>query len=84
MRKDEVRLPEHALAYLTDCTLATVADMAMKKRRPAYEFKRQIQIAQSGVTWMRQMGVDCSRTRAKDITGTVAEWAQSFVERHSA
>ena len=40
--KNYVKTPEQALSYLTDCTLATVAIMAMKKSRSKREFERQI------------------------------------------
>lgn len=46
MRECDVRTPEMALAYITDCTLATVASMAMLKSRKKGEFERQINIAQ--------------------------------------
>ena len=69
-----------ALAYITDCTLATVCDMAMKRNRPAYRYARQISIAQMAINWGVQMGVDFSQTRAVDVLkiGTVAEWAKGF------
>lgn len=46
------------IAYMTDCTLATVADMAMKKKVPKYEFQRQISIAQQGMDFLRFFGWD--------------------------
>lgn len=75
MQKNRVRIPADALAYITDCTLATVCDMASKKRRPKYEFERQISIAQTAITWMQEMGVDFSDTRAKEVVkeGSVKE-----------
>ncbi len=84
MQKHMVRTAEDALAYLVDCTLATVSDMAGKKRRPKYEFERQIEIAQIGLNWMRNMSVDCSTTRAQKVieqfNGNVAKWAESYIE----
>lgn len=83
MDKHSVRTEGEALAYIVDCTLATVCDMAMKKSRPKGEFDRQMAIAQRGVDWMRQMGVDLSTTRAADVVaaGTVKEWAQTFLPK---
>jgi len=80
MRKYEVRTPADALAYLTDCTLATVAEMAMKKSRPKGEYVRQKLIAQTGVNWMVCMKVDCSGTRAEAVieAGDVEAWAAQF------
>ena len=43
--KHEVRSPWQALAYMIDCTLATVADLALTKRRSKREYSRQIAIA---------------------------------------
>ena len=81
MHKYNVRTPADALAYITDCTLATVATMAMKTRRPKHEFERQISIAQTAVTWMQQMGVDMSSTRAEEVikAGSVQKWAEQYL-----
>jgi hypothetical protein len=77
--KHEVRSPEQALAYLTDCTLATVQDLAMKKSRAKGEYSRQISIAQQGVDWMVNFNVDPTGTRAEDIQDkTVAKWAAKY------
>ncbi len=84
MRKESVRTEAEALVYLVDCTLATVCDMAMKKSRPVYQYKRHISIAQTGVTWITQMGIDPSGTRSADVirdyAGSVQEWAAKFEE----
>ena len=80
MMKYQVRTTGDALAYITDCTLATVCDLAMKKSRPKHEYARQKSIAQSAVDWMAQMGVDPQGTRAEDVlaAGTVDAWASTF------
>ena len=80
MQKHNVRSAGDALAYITDCTLATVSLMAMKKRRPAGEYARQIAIAQTAINWMQEMGVDIETTRAGDAVreGGVAEWAEKY------
>lgn len=80
MNKHKVRTIEKAMAYITDCCLATVSSMAMKKSRPKGEYDRQISIAQSACDWMEQFGVDVTGTRAEDIVGktTVAEWAKRY------
>jgi hypothetical protein len=38
--------------YLTECALATVDDLSMKKSRQKGEFKRQKAIAQTGIDWL--------------------------------
>ena len=80
MNKWDVRNEGQALAYLVDCTLATVCDMAMKKSRVKSEYARQQAIAQTAIHWMDQFCVDYSSTRAKDVkaAGSVAAWARGF------
>ena len=80
MNKDNVRNPEQALAYITDCTLATVAHMAMRKSRPKHEYARQKAIAQRAITWMDNMRIDYKGTRAADVldAGSVDAWAKQF------
>lgn len=85
MRQCDVREPANTLDYLVDCTLATVSDMALKKRRPKWEFERQIAIAQTGLDWMRQFGVNINpHSRAysvlKEHNGSVASWAKGFIQ----
>lgn len=84
MRKCDVRSPEEALAYITDCNLATVSSMAMLKSRKKGEFERQISIAQAACDWMRSMNIDVSTTRAKDVSeygGSVKEWVQPYIAK---
>jgi len=82
MIKDTVLDPAGALAYLCDCTLATVCTLACKKSAPKYETRRQIAMAQQAIDWMRLYDVDFSNTRAKEVVeqygGSVEAWAASF------
>lgn len=82
MMKRDVRSTGDAVAYLVDCTLATVCDMAGKKSRSHYELDRQIEIAQTGCDWMIQMGVKTDTTRADEVkrlfNGSVREWAKKY------
>ena len=81
MDKHSVRDPGMALAYITDCTLATVCDLASKKSRKKYEYERQISIAQRALDWMKCMDVDYSKTRGAQVDlhrGSVAAWAKTF------
>lgn len=79
---DRVRNVNEALAYITNCNLATVCDMASKKSRPKLEFARQISIAQSAVDLMVRLGVDFSGTRAQEVcdkySGSVERWAAQW------
>lgn len=81
MTKSQVRTPADALAYMTDCTLATVCRMAMRKSRPKGEYERQIAIAEAGVRWMIEMGVprnETSRAESVGKCGSVAAWAKRY------
>lgn len=82
MNYNEVNTEGKALAYLLDCTLATVESLAITKSRKQYEYKRQISIAQTTLDWCRQFGVDVSKTRAKKIIeghqANVIRWTESF------
>lgn len=80
-RQCDVRDPSAALAYLVDCTLATVEGMAMKKSRAKFEYERQQGIAQAGVDWLISFGCFYADTRVADVVaagGSVAEWAKKY------
>ena len=80
MQKHEVRDANCALAYLTDCILATVEGMASKKTRGKHEYSRQIAIAQQAIDWMDAFGVDYRGTRAEKVrrAGSVIQWASEI------
>lgn len=80
MNKHDVRDAGRALAYVTDCNLATVCDMAGKKSKSKSEFARQVSIAQTAIDWMVAMNVDFSGTRAVDVikAGGVEAWSKKF------
>ena len=80
MMLNKVQTPADALVYITDCTLATVVDMAMKKSRPRGEYERQKCIAQKAIDWMDAMGVDYSGSRATQVKeeGSVNLWAAHY------
>jgi len=84
MGKSTVGNAEQALAYITDCTLATVEHMAsLESKRKGHEYRRQIAIAQCAIGWIQKFGVDYSETRAKEVVerfnGDVAKWAESYM-----
>lgn len=86
MHKHDVKSASDALAYMVDCTLATVCDMASKKKRPVYEYARQIAIAQHGVAWLVQFGAVTNNTRANDVIkagGSVAKWADQWEKQNA-
>jgi hypothetical protein len=78
MRKHQVQSAEHAFAYLIDCTLATVAELAMKKSFSRRTFQRQVHMAQTAIDWAIQFNVSLAGTRAAEVIevgGDVAQWA---------
>jgi len=82
MLKVQVRTAEQAFAYVTDCTLATVSSMAMKRSKGKGEYQRQISIAQTAVDWMREQGLSPYDTRACEVIdaydGSVSAWAKQY------
>jgi len=84
MNECNVNSVQKALIYITDCNLATVCDMAMKAKRPQYEYKRQISIAQAAVDWIQEFtpDSDVSSTRIllvkSQFHSNVNEWAKHF------
>jgi predicted ABC-type ATPase len=83
MMKHLVRTPEQALLYLADCTLATVADMAMKKSKSKHEFQRQIAIAQSAIDWIKDFHIQIEKgSRVENVLALkdqkVETWSKSY------
>lgn len=84
MDKHNVRTPEQALAYLTECNLATVSDLAARKTPPKQELKRQTEMAQLGINWIKQFetpdGLKDQGGRIKEVLqcASVDAWAQRF------
>ena len=86
MRKHEIRSAIDALDYLTDCTLATVSDLAGKKSRSQYEFNRQKSIAQIALDNLVAYGGKPTGRAADvlaDFEGSVDAWAAQYDVRAS-
>lgn len=87
MHRSLVSSPAEAVAYLVDCTLATVSDLAGKRSRSESELRRQIAIAQQGCDWLRAFSIDATGTRAPEILAagiSVADWARQHDARATA
>jgi len=83
MQKHLVRTPEDALLYLTDCHLATVSDLAMKRSRGKHEFERHIQIAQTSVDWIKSFRIEIPvHSRAYDVLSLPDQKVSSWVEKY--
>lgn len=52
-RKD-INDPYAALALMTEATLATISELANRSRPPRRELTRQIEIAQTGITVLKE------------------------------
>ena len=84
INEHSVRSLEDAFLYLADCQLATVSGMAMKKSRPAGEYRRQKSIAQKYVNWMRAFNVDPKGTRAEEVIFSFDSDVSAWAEKHQA
>lgn len=76
-----------AISYITDCTLATVSDLASKKVIAQGALHRQISIAGVAILCMAEFGIDGSKTRVDDVKkhGNVEMWAETFkIQNRSA
>lgn len=84
MNKHLVRTPDAALVYLTECTLATVESNSVKKTGGKYEKRRQIEIAQSGIDWIRGFKIEARNLRVGEVIGNfdgnVRAWSDRYNE----
>lgn len=82
MLKSSVKTSDDALIYLTDCNLATVADMAMKKSKSKHEFQRQISIAQTAIDWVLKFGINVEKgTRVYDIISSPDQSVETWSKK---
>jgi hypothetical protein len=71
-----------ALLYLINCQLATLTDMAMRKSRPKYEYKRQIDIAQNLVNWIQEFHIEVDEgNRVQGVLDTPSKTVEEWVKR---
>jgi hypothetical protein len=81
----EFLTPGAALAYIANCQLATIDDMALKKRKPVHEYARQKSIAETCVAAaLRFSNVgDIAKTRilAVNAVGSVEAYAKAIEDR---
>lgn len=83
MMKCNVRSLEDAYAYTADCLLATVSDMAMKKKASRRGYDRHISIAQTACDFIKDFQVKVEAgSRVYEVlhspTQSVAEWAKRY------
>jgi hypothetical protein len=75
---------EDGLIYLADCTLATVETLAIKRKPPAGELRRQIDMAQSAVDCLVRNSSPLIGTRTDDVVRnfnkSVQAWANHVHE----
>lgn len=58
LTEDRVRTPEEALAYMTECALATHEVLLLRSRVSQSDLRRARSIAELGVRWCRAFGVE--------------------------
>lgn len=82
MTKDRIRTDLDALYYMTECTLATVAGLFMRKSASKAERERHVSIAQTGYDWLLRAGYT-PRGRLREVEvhgGSVQRWATQFLD----
>ncbi|MBI6883131.1 hypothetical protein [Pseudomonas putida] len=81
----DIRSPGEALSYMVECTLATVADLLLKKNPPKFETARQIEMAQNGFNMIRYTDEKMYGLRSSKVNtvfnGSVQAWADDFRAR---
>ncbi len=80
LRKDALKTPEEALAYLADCLLATVESLPRSTPKSAYE--RHVAIAQTAVDAISRMDIRLTPGhRAGEVIsgcrGSVSDWSKT-------
>jgi hypothetical protein len=82
MMRHQMRSAADIVAYITDCTLATVVDLRMKKSASKSETLRQISIAQTAIDTGRLYDVSFRGTRAQQVIDCygcdVTAWAEQY------
>lgn len=82
MEHYKIKKTREALAYITDCNLATVSHMASLRSKSIGEWNRQVNIAQHGVDWIKLFEIVDPGNRAHEVlekyNGIVREWAAQF------
>jgi len=82
MTQNTLRDDQDALAYMTECTLATVSHMAGLSRPQKSELSRQISIAQTSIDWVKSFvkpGMSIGNGRVQEVIDSqisVEEWAE--------
>ena len=81
----EFNTPGEALAYIADCQLATVDDMAIRKRKPVHEYARQKSLAETCVAAAVRFSdpKHIAKTRINEVAavGSVEAYAKAIEDR---
>lgn len=77
-----VKSLDDMIDYLVNCTLATVASMALTKSRVKREYQKQMDMAQKSVDWIKHLWVNYKAKRICDVIkqhdGSVASWVSEY------
>jgi hypothetical protein len=83
MNENLVKNSNHAFIYMVECTLATVAHMALLKKKSVNEFKRQVSIANFGISKIKEFNLQVPiDSRVYEVfasdTQKVEDWLKRF------
>lgn len=87
MTVNDIQCVDEALAYMTECELATVEELAVRKTKSRRAYDRHIAIAQVGVDWLVRsqdwvIEMTCRpRVITENYEGSVRAWAEQMEER---
>lgn len=85
LNANTLRTHEDGLAYMVECTLATVSGLLLKKSPPKSELRRQISIAQAGITCLGASADFTGGLRLNEIhqkfENNVQAWADDYRAR---
>jgi len=82
---DTVHNDHEAIAFLVECTMATISGLLLKSKPPRGELERQISIAETGMAWIgKDYEGGCGRVEKARRLGGVRQWAQEFKPEYFA
>jgi hypothetical protein len=74
MNHSKIKTESDAIIYLTECTLATVESIAMRKNYPVGERKSHISLAQKAINIVKWFGIISSPTISPRIEEVIVKY----------
>lgn len=80
MRLENVTTASDALIYLSECNLATVEGLSLKKSKLKTSYARHIEIAQISIDFLSKIGINADSSRVSDVkkAGSVQKLADNL------